>query len=268
MENKIMSNRCLGLLLAVACALPMAAQRHGNDQMPAQTQTNEQRHSAEQRSGRPRAEAERITNGPVVESAGDTWAVIAWTTNTGGSSVVRYGTSEHSLNQSAQAPYADNDKTTAQNHRVQLKNLRPGTQYYYLVDSGQGEGTGTEARSSIGQFTTKGRGGNGERGERREAPVRIIDGPRVEAVGSDWAVIAWTTNSASSSVVRFGNDRNRLDQMGESPYADNDNARNQTHRVRLKNLRPNSTYYFFVDSGQGEDTGTEARSRVSEFRTK
>jgi len=265
MENKRMSYKYFGLLLAVACTLPAAAQRHGdgqrpsNDPTPAQTQTNDQR------SGGQRPEAEKIVNGPTVESTGDTWAVIAWTTNTGGSSVVRFGTSERSLDQTAQARYADNEKTSAQNHRVRLQNLRPGTRYFFIVDSGQGEGTGTEARSSVGQFTTQGRG---ERGERREAPVRIIDGPRVEAVGSDWAVIAWTTNSASSSVVRYGSDRNRLDQMGESPYADNDNTRNQTHRVRLKNLRPNSTYFFMVDSGQGEDTGTEARSQVGEFRTK
>jgi len=263
MENKFMSNKWFGLFLAVACALPVAAQRErpSNDQTPA----NDQRHSSEQRSGEQRSGAERITNGPVVESTGDTWAVIAWTTNTGGSSVVKFGTSERNLNETAQAPYADNEKTSAQNHRVRLQNLRPGTRYFFMVDSGQGEGTGTEARSSIGQFTTKGRG---ERGERHEAAVRIIDGPRVEVVGGDWAVIAWTTNSASSSVVRYGNDRNRLDQMGESPYADNDNTRNQTHRVRLKNLRPNSTYYFMVDSGQGEGTGTESRSQIGEFRTK
>jgi hypothetical protein len=271
LENKVMSNKWLGLLLAVACALPMAAQRRGDQQRPstdptpAQATTGDQRHSAEQR-----ASAEQITNGPVVESTGDTWAVIAWTTNTGGSSVVKFGTDQRRLDQTAQAPYADNEKTSAQNHRVRLQNLRPGTQYFFLVDSAQGEGTGTEARSSVGQFTTKGRGGagNGERGERHEAAVRIIDGPRVEAVGNDWAVIAWTTNSASSSVIRYGFDRGRLDQMSESPYADNDKTANQTHRVRLKNLRPNSTYYFAVDSGQGEGTGTEARSQISEFRTK
>lgn len=264
-----MNHKYFGLLLALACALPAAAQRHGGGQRPSGDQTPAQTQTNDQRSGEQRPQAERITNGPVVESTGDTWAVVSWTTNTGGSSVVRFGTSERSLNQTAQAPYADNEKTTAQNHRVRLQNLQPGTRYFFLVDSGQGEGTGTEARSSIGQFTTKGRGaGNGERGERREAPVRILDGPRVEAVGNDWAVIAWTTNSGSSSVVRYGNDRNRLDQMGESPYADNDNTRNQTHRVRLKNLRPNSTYFFIVDSGQGEDTGTEARSQIGEFRTK
>lgn len=100
---------------------------------------------------------ERITNGPNIEGVGDNWAVIAWTTDTGGSTVVRYGTDPRHLDQTGEAPYADNDKTASQNHRVHLKNLKPGTTYYFMVVSGQGEGTGTQAQSSIGQFTTKGR---------------------------------------------------------------------------------------------------------------
>jgi len=100
-------------------------------------------------------EAVKITNGPVVEGVGDTWAVIAWTTNTGGSTVVRFGTDQNNLSQTAQAPYADNEKTKAQNHRVRVTNLQPDTTYFFIVDSGQGEGTGTEAKSQVSQFKTK-----------------------------------------------------------------------------------------------------------------
>jgi phosphodiesterase/alkaline phosphatase D-like protein len=99
--------------------------------------------------------AVKITHGPVVESVGNTTAVIAWTTNTGGSSVVRFGTDQKKLDQTAQAPYADNEKSQGQTHRVNLTNLTPNTTYFFIVDSGQGEGTGTEAKSSIGQFKTK-----------------------------------------------------------------------------------------------------------------
>ena len=104
-----------------------------------------------------KAPKERITNGPVIEGVGNNWAVIAWTTDTGGSSVVRYGTDAKHLDQMGEAPYADNEKTSAQNHRVHLKNLKPGTTYYFTVVSGQGEGTGTQAASSVEQFTTKGK---------------------------------------------------------------------------------------------------------------
>ncbi len=97
----------------------------------------------------------KITDGPRVEGASPTSATIAWTTNTGGSSVIHYGTDAKNLNQTAESPYADNEKTTAQNHRVQIHNLKPNTTYYFIVDSGQGEDTGTEAKSSVQQFTTK-----------------------------------------------------------------------------------------------------------------
>jgi hypothetical protein len=222
-----------------------------------------------------RPAAVRITQGPTVEGVGDSWAVIAWTTNTGGSSVVRYGTDQRNLSQTA--PYSDNDKTATQNHRVRLQGLRPESRYFFVTVSGQGEGTGTQATSSVGQFETKGtsqeerggeRGERGKKGAGRDEEVRITDGPRVEGTGSTWAVIAWTTNTGGSSVVRYGIREDKLRQMAEAPYADNDKTRAQNHRVRLTTLKPHTTYYFIVDSGQGEGTGTETRSSVGQFTTK
>ncbi len=64
--------------------------------------------------------------------------------------MVKYGTDPNSLNQTAESPYEMGGGT----HRVVLKNLTPGTTYYYQVVSGQGQGTGTQAQSSVGQFTT------------------------------------------------------------------------------------------------------------------
>ena len=120
---------------------------------------------------------ERIIDGPVVERVGDTWATISWTTNTGGSSVVRYGTDPDRLRQTAQSPYADDDRTRAQNHRVQINDLQPNTTYYFIVDSGQGEGTGTEARSRIERFTTRGNRHDDRRDDRRDDRDRDRDQP-------------------------------------------------------------------------------------------
>lgn len=216
------------------------------------------------------SQAEKITQAPNVEGVGDTWAVVAWTTNTGGSSVVRYGTDRNNLNQTAQSPYADNEKTSAQNHRVHLNNLKPGTTYYFMVVSGQGEGTGTQAQGSIGQFTTKGSAQSPGAGNPAEKAtnVKIVDGPRVEGVGGDWAVIAWTTNTGGSSVVHYGASAGSLQQTAQAPYSDNEKTASQNHRVRLTNLKPSTTYYFVADSGQGEGTGTEAKSQVGQFTTK
>jgi phosphodiesterase/alkaline phosphatase D-like protein len=212
-----------------------------------------------------KAPAEKIINGPVIEAVGQDSAVIAWTTNTGGSSIVRYGTDKNSLSLIAEAPYSDNEKTQSQNHRVHIKGLNPGTTYYFIVDSGQGEGSGTEAKSDVKSFTTK---GSSSVARTKPAALQIINGPRVEATERDSAVIAWTTNTGGSSIVRYGTDKSSLSLTAESPYSDNEAMQNQTHRVKLTKLQPNTTYYFIVDSGQGEGSGTEAKSGVSTFKTK
>ncbi len=210
-----------------------------------------------------RPQAERITNGPVIEGTGNSWAVIAWTTDTGGSTVVHYGIDRNRLSQTAEAPYSDNERTQGQNHRVRLRNLQPGTTYYYRVDSGQGEGTGTEAMSPILTFTTK--GGGDRDGDQSSQAERIIEGPTIQSTGSDAAEVVWTTNTGGSSIVRYGTDRNHLTQVAEAPYSDNEGAQSQTHRVRLRNLQPGTIYYYRVDSGQGEGTGTEAMSPIQQF---
>lgn len=105
--------------------------------------------------------------------------------------------------------------------------------------------------------------------QQRSEREKIINGPRLEQVTDREAVVAWTTDTGGSSVVRYGTDPNHLNGRAESPYAgDRNNASYETHRVRIKNLRPNTTYYYAVISGQGEGTGTSAQSNVQEFRTK
>jgi hypothetical protein len=107
-----------------------------------------------------KAETVKIIDGPRVEGTGETWATIAWTTNTGGSSTLRYGTDPNNLAQTAHGGYKGAGGPLRQNetHRVELKNLKPSTTYYFVALSGQGEGTGTEAKSPVSQFTTKSKG--------------------------------------------------------------------------------------------------------------
>jgi Purple acid Phosphatase, N-terminal domain len=210
-----------------------------------------------------------ITDGPRIEFVGPNSAEIAWTTSTGGSTIVRYGTNPNNLDQVAEAAYDRGQGSHHVTHRVKIKSLRANTTYFFMVDSAQGQGTGTEVKSPVQSFTTKG-GASGESGDsaQERQPVRIIDGPRVEGTGDSWAVIAWTTNASSSSVVRYGTNPNSLNQTAQAPYADTEGAPQQTHRVRISNLQPHTTYYFMADSGQGEGTGTEAKSPVAQFKTK
>ena len=85
--------------------------------------------------------------------------------------MLRYGTNPNSLNQVAQEPYAKGEGSKHVTHRVKVQNLQPNTTYYFMVDSGQGQGTGTEAKSSIGQFTTKAEGSGGGNGVMSRVPL-------------------------------------------------------------------------------------------------
>ena len=120
-------------------AAPQAPDEHGRDNMD----------------NHERTPAEKITHGPVVENVGNSWATVAWSTDTGGSSVVHYGTDRNRLSEMAETPYEVSKGDHGVTHRVKIDHLRPGTTYFYMVDSGQGQGTGTESRSGVEEFTTK-----------------------------------------------------------------------------------------------------------------
>lgn len=102
--------------------------------------------------------AERITDGPIVKKTTDSVAEIAWSTDAPGSSIVRYGTSPNALNQIAEEPWGGTHEPNGDfNHTVWVKNLKPNTTYYFIVETGQGKGTGTEAESRPKEFHTMAR---------------------------------------------------------------------------------------------------------------
>jgi hypothetical protein len=92
--------------------------------------------------------------------------------------------------------------------------------------------------------------------------VQITNGPVVESVTDTTAEIAWSTNVNSGTTLRYGTDPSHLDQAAGMPWG------GLTHRVTLKDLRPNTTYYFKAESGQGQGTGTLAETGQSTFQTK
>jgi phosphodiesterase/alkaline phosphatase D-like protein len=92
-------------------------------------------------------------------------------------------------------------------------------------------------------------------------PDRITGGPVIESVSDHSAVIAWSTNEPSSSVLTYGTDRNSLNQKAEAPWG------GKPHRVYLRNLQPNTSYFFRVHSGEAKGSGTSVDSPVYEFKT-
>src|SRR5438309_6738110 len=85
--------------------------------------------------------------------------------------------------------------------------------------------------------------------------MRITGGPVIEFVGADSAIVAWSTDGQSSTVLHFGKERNYLtDQVQGLESAG-------THRVRLENLQPATTYFVKAES-------SGAMSPVATFTTK
>ena len=94
----------------------------------------------------------RITHGPVVENVTDTTAIVAWSTNVNSGTTLRYGTTPNHLDQGAGMPWG------GFTHRVYLRNLQPGTKYFFQAESSKAQGTGTSAIADVMSFETRQRG--------------------------------------------------------------------------------------------------------------
>jgi hypothetical protein len=66
--------------------------------------------------------------------------------------------------------------------------------------------------------------------------VQITHGPVVENVTDTTAEIAWSTNVNSGTALHYGIDPGHLDQTAGMPWG------GFTHRVLIKDLKPNTTY--------------------------
>ena len=106
---------------------------------------------------KPRNDNVRITRGPVVENITDTTAIIAWSTNVNAGTLLHYGTDPKHLDLTAGMPWG------GLTHRVNLKDLKPATVYYFQAESPGGQGTGTSAATAVASFQTKTEGNSSRR---------------------------------------------------------------------------------------------------------
>jgi hypothetical protein len=111
----------------------------------------------------PKAARVRITQGPELESADDTSAIIRWKSdNPGGSDehygVVHYGTNPRELNQTAKSHIRLNQTHSYTDFRVRMDGLAPRTTYYYTVDSMEANGRSDGVKSAVRKFRTAGPG--------------------------------------------------------------------------------------------------------------
>jgi len=104
------------------------------------------------------------------------------------------------------------------------------------------------------------------------AQVRIIDGPKIELANEYLTIINWTTHNPGGSpvhygVVHYGTDRHNLNETAQSPIRLNPDHSSTVFRVRLDNLKPQTTYYYTVDSIQATGKSDGVKTSVNHFTT-
>jgi len=205
----------------------------------------------------------RITRQPSIEFADQHTAVIAWSSDQPSGTQVKYGTAPDQLTERAEMPWG------SLTHRVELKNLQPGTQYYFIAIASEARDTGTNAQSELLSFRTPRDGEPPLRDQaaqrmgpdRAPGAVAIVSGPMVDAT-TDAATVTWTSSANSGAVVHYGVAPDKLDQTASAPWG------GREHRVQLAELKPATTYYFVAESTEAEGSGTRAQSAAGKFTTR
>jgi phosphodiesterase/alkaline phosphatase D-like protein len=107
-----------------------------------------------------RAKQVQITDGPALESAKDTSAIIRWTSNNPGGTddhlgVVHYGTDPKKLSETAKSHIRLNRGHPNTVFRVRVDGLKSKTTYYYTVESTNADGSSDGVTSKVKTFETK-----------------------------------------------------------------------------------------------------------------
>ncbi len=191
-----------------------------------------------------------ITQGPMIQYADDRFAVITWTTSAPGDSRVVYGTDRNNLTQVAEG--AGNTST----HRVELTSLEPGTTYYFQIDQGKatadllsfetGASGATAVQNQQPRVVARGQtlagGGEGQ----QSSTAAAMEPPKIEYASDTSAILSWRTATPSDSLVYYGTSPTQLNQRAGS----RDDV--TFHRVHITALQPGTTYYFQVNTPDGE----------------
>lgn len=107
---------------------------------------------------------------------------------------------------------------------------------------------------------------------REGARIRIIQGPMIELAKEHLTVIRWTTDNPGGSpvhygVVRYGTDPRDLSEIAKSPIRLNSGHSYTVYRVRINGLKPETTYYYTVDSIEAEGNDDGVKGSVKHFTT-
>jgi hypothetical protein len=113
------------------------------------------------------------------------------------------------------------------------------------------------ASSSI-SFATQDQSDNAPQAAAR---VNVTQGPMIQYADDEFAVVTWATDQAFASRIFYGKDASNLNQISEDGQ-----SLSMRHQVDLRNLQPNTTYYFRIDTGKGPATAA-SKDDLNGFQT-
>jgi hypothetical protein len=107
---------------------------------------------------------------------------------------------------------------------------------------------------------------------KKAARVQITQGPELERIDPDLAIIRWTSNNPGGSpqhygVVHYGTDPKTLTQTAKNPIRLNPGHSYSVFRVLMEHLKPGTTYYYTVSSMDSNGTSDGVKSPVKHFTT-
>jgi len=183
------------------------------------------------------------TAAPVISSvtiAGTTnnTAIITWTTDEPSNSMVQYGAGSTWGNYL----WSENDAGMVTSHTVTLTGLTGGNTYYFMVGSNDASGNGPDFNSNSTNpsaqqsFIT-------DTTPDTDAPV--ISSVTVAGTTDTTAVITWTTDEPSNSMVHYGA---TSENWGSYDSVESDAEMVTSHSVTLTGLTQGNTYHFRVGS--------------------
>jgi hypothetical protein len=210
---------------------------------------------------------------PTVTGISNNSAVIEWTTDEPGNSVVQYAISDPvtdrnpTLEWDSDLVVVASEGSMVTDHSVTLTNLTPEKRYKFRVGSTDADGNGpslaeeeknnpfvTDTFKTIGIIDTA-------------APTILTD-PIVSVdennVSQDdqSVIIEWETDEPSSSIVKFGVQQNLQEMIGGTswqnlPWTKSAAEMTTLHRVTLTNLNPSTTYTFRLGSADAAGNGPD-----------
>jgi LysM repeat protein len=183
-------------------------------------------------------------------SSNTTETTIGLTTSEG--SVCKYSTSSGTAYGSMTDVFANVDGTS---HTATVSGLSSGTSYSYYARC-QDESENANDTDYLISFSVV----DVESNDEEEEEVRYLNTRKIKATSTQNSItITWKTDHNTRSTVRYGTNKNLKEKK-------KDNEKEKNHKLTLRDLLPDTKYYFKIKSEDGDDN--EDKSKIHSIKTK